>query len=180
MKLPQNTSTISAPATGSTAQSLKVTPSPAKPSPLTDFNTVPVPVPGPIKLGTWGDDTKKALSLIYHQPSYYAIVEIKQRPYHVHLNDVVITMRMNDCKLGDVLQLDRVREIGSMEYILQGNPYLHPDYIDIKAVVIEHPAAKEVVRQHWKKRGHDKIVRNRSHHTALRISEINIKKPPPT
>ncbi|TPX38207.1 hypothetical protein SmJEL517_g00367 [Synchytrium microbalum] len=129
----------------------------------------------PMKLGPRSSTTEEALSLISSQPSHYAILEIKGRPYHVHVDDVIVTMRMNEVRLGDVLVLDRVREIGSAEYLLRGNPYVHPDYHTVKLVVVEHPVGKPIVRKHWKKRGQDKIVVNTTSHTALRVAEISIK-----
>ncbi|KAJ3132628.1 hypothetical protein HK100_005182 [Physocladia obscura] len=95
--------------------------------------------------------TKTQLALLRGQNYLRAIVELKQRPYFVALNDVIITMRMNDLELGDVIELDRVREISSEDYILQGNPYVHPSYFKVKAVVIEHPVSAEIVplQDHW-------------------------------
>ncbi|KAI8852527.1 hypothetical protein BC829DRAFT_384605 [Chytridium lagenaria] len=115
---------------------------------------------------TWSADTKESLSLIKNQPNHWAIVEIKQRPYYVALNDVIVTMRMNDVSIGD---------ISSDEYILKGHPYLYPGYFTVKATVVEHPVSAEIVRHHWKKRGHQPVIVNRNHHTALRITEISIK-----
>jgi ribosomal protein L21 len=83
---------------------------------------------------------------------------------------------MNDLNLGDVITLDRVREIGSEDYIIQGNPYVYPDFFTIKATVIEHPVGREIVRHHWKKRGYVTKHVNRNHHTALRITDISINK----
>ncbi|KAJ3098622.1 hypothetical protein HDU97_003887 [Phlyctochytrium planicorne] len=83
-------------------------------------------------------------------------------------------MRMNDLNIGDIISLDRVREISTEDYILQGHPYVYPGYFNIKATVIEHPVSGEIVRHHWKKRGHQPIRVNRNHHTALRITEISI------
>ncbi|KAJ3019066.1 UNVERIFIED_CONTAM: Adaptor for signal transduction [Siphonaria sp. JEL0065] len=124
----------------------------------------------------WSTTTKDQLNTLRSQKSFSAIVEVKQRPYFVALNDVIVTMRMNDLKLGDVISLDRVREIGTEEFILQGNPYVHPNYFSVKAVVIEHPVSQEIVRHHWKKRGHQPVHVNRNHHTALRVCEISINK----
>ncbi|KAJ3393893.1 hypothetical protein HDU84_000856 [Entophlyctis sp. JEL0112] len=124
----------------------------------------------------WSAATKDRLAMLRAQRDLRAIVEIKQRPYFVAVNDVIITMRMNDLSLGDVIVLDRVREISSEDYILQGHPYVFPSFFTIKAVVVEHPVSAEIVRHHWKKRGHQPVHVNRNHHTALRISEISISK----
>ncbi|KAH6585394.1 hypothetical protein BASA50_004922 [Batrachochytrium salamandrivorans] len=122
-------------------------------------------------------DTNKALSLMFNQSKYYAVVEIKNRPYHVAKNDVVVVPRMNDLKIGDVISLDRVREIGSPDYVLQGNPYLHPSYYTIQASAIEHTIGKVVHRKHTKRSGVSKTVHMTSSYTILRICEIDITNP---
>ncbi|KAJ3091651.1 hypothetical protein HK102_013905 [Quaeritorhiza haematococci] len=129
-----------------------------------------------IQPSTWTKETRDALNLLRQQQQYYAILEIKGRPYYVTPNDVVITMRMKDLALGDVLVLDRIREIGSADYILKGNPYVHPSFFTLKAVVIEHPVSAEIVVEKKKRRGSNKVVTNQNHHTALRIVSIEINK----
>ncbi|KAJ3192733.1 hypothetical protein HK101_006027 [Irineochytrium annulatum] len=124
----------------------------------------------------WSQSTLDALAKLREQRNHHAIVEIKSRPYHVRARDIIVTMRMNELQLGDEIELDRVRELGGEDYILQGNPYVRPDFFTVKAVVIEHTVGGEVVRRHWKRHGHIKVVRNRPHHTCLRITEISIKK----
>ncbi|KAJ1560810.1 hypothetical protein HK405_005878 [Cladochytrium tenue] len=122
----------------------------------------------------WSDETIAALRRMRAQAKSSAIVEIKARPYEVTVNDVVVTMRMNDLNLGDVVLLDRVREISTEDFVLKGHPYIYPAFYTIKAVVIEHPVSGEIVRHHWKRKGHQPVHRNRTHHTALRIAEITI------
>lgn len=120
-------------------------------------------------------ETSAALELLQNAKYHYAIVEIKNRPFHVAKNDVIVTNRMNDLKLGDVIELDRVREIGSESHVLKGNPFILPDYFSIKAVCIEHQVGKDITRRHRKTSGDDKYVTNQTHHTLLRISEMSIK-----
>ncbi|KAK5672754.1 hypothetical protein QVD99_000254 [Batrachochytrium dendrobatidis] len=98
-------------------------------------------------------NTKEALTLMHNQTKFYAIVEIKNRPYHVAKNDVIIVPRMNDLQIGDVITLDRVREMGSPDYIMQGNPYLDPRYYTIQATAIEHTVGKAIERKHRKRSG---------------------------
>ncbi|KAJ3316006.1 hypothetical protein HDV04_000214 [Boothiomyces sp. JEL0838] len=132
--------------------------------------------PRPAIPKTKSPETKKALELLDSGKNFYATFELKQRPYHAALNDIIITMRMNDLKIGDVIELDRIREIGNESFVLKGNPYILPDYCTLKAVVVEHASAKEIERKHWKKSGLTKYVRNQTHHTILRLSEIKINK----
>ncbi|KAJ3189282.1 hypothetical protein HDU85_002910 [Gaertneriomyces sp. JEL0708] len=119
-------------------------------------------------------ETKHALNLLRNQNRYYAIVEVKNRPYHVNQHDIIIAPKIKDLSLGDVIILDRVREIGSTDYMLQGNPYVDPSYFTIKATVIEHPVSREVVRVKTNRRAPNKTVVNHTHHTALRVSSIEI------
>ena len=105
----------------------------------------------------------------------YATVELKNRPHQVAKNDIIITQRMNDLKLGDVVSFDRVREIGGKNWVLRGNPFILPEYFSIKGVCIEHNRAAPITRRHWKKSGDTKYVTNQSSHTMLRISEVKIK-----
>ncbi|KAJ2999291.1 hypothetical protein HDV02_003224 [Globomyces sp. JEL0801] len=123
---------------------------------------------------THSKTTIDALQSLANSKSFYAIAEIKSKPFHVAVSDIIITMRMNDLAIGDVIQLDRVREIGSEKGSLVGNPYILPAYFNMKAVVLEHTQAKPITRRHWKVSGDDKYVTNQSHHTVLRIVDISI------
>ncbi|KAJ3299478.1 hypothetical protein HK104_008748 [Borealophlyctis nickersoniae] len=128
-------------------------------------------------LEKWSDNTKEALDLLRNQSKYYAIVEVKGQPYHVHLHDIIIAQRINELQLGDVIELDRVWEIGSDDFMLQGNPFILPSYYTIKCVVTEHPYSKEIVRVHKKRRAKNTVLRNFDGYTALRVTEIKINKP---
>ena len=121
------------------------------------------------------NETQKTLAELQKTKELFATVEIKSKPFQVSKNDIIVTQRMGDLAIGDIIQLERVREIGSSAWILKGNPYVLPDYFDIKAVCIEHTEATPVTRKHWKKSGDTKFVTNQSHHTLLRISELRLK-----
>jgi len=91
------------------------------------------------------------------------------------VNDVIVTMKMKDLDLGDIIEVNQIREIGSKDYILQGNPFVHPNYISIKCVVIEHPVGPLTTHTWHRRRGHSKTRKHQNHYTALRVSEISIK-----
>lgn len=61
----------------------------------------------------------KMQSLEYTSPvnnlanGLYAIAEVNTKPYSVLLNDIIITKRLPGTRVGDILQLTRVRELGS-------------------------------------------------------------------
>ncbi|KAG1051209.1 hypothetical protein G6F43_006565 [Rhizopus delemar] len=72
------------------------------------------------------------------QLRYYAVADIAGRPFLITKNDKVIVNRLKDVKVGDVLKLDKVRELGSKDYTLKGTPYVPEHIFDINATVIEH------------------------------------------
>ncbi|KAI8072193.1 uncharacterized protein B0P05DRAFT_588875 [Gilbertella persicaria] len=63
------------------------------------------------------------------QLRYYAVAEIAGRPFLITKNDKVIVNRLKDVKVGDVLKLDKVRELGSKDYTLKGSPYIPRTYL---------------------------------------------------
>ncbi|KAJ3150117.1 hypothetical protein HDU86_006741 [Geranomyces michiganensis] len=164
----QTTFTASTPSSASSSSS---------PSSLASSGSSPVP-PSATTTTTSGAapsaTTLAALSLLRAQPSFYAIIELKARPFHIQTNDIIIAPRINDLALGDVIALDRVREIGSKDFILKGNPYVDPRYFNIKATVVEHVVSKENETLFKKRSGRNRIITNRTHHTALRVGDIEI------
>ena len=88
---------------------------------------------------------------------------------------MIVAQKIKDVKIGDVIALDRVREIGTPSFILQGNPFIDPQYFDIRATVVEHQIT-EFSNKHQQRSGHSKTKRGASHYTLLRISEMKIKK----
>ncbi|KAJ3055566.1 aconitate hydratase [Rhizophlyctis rosea] len=125
----------------------------------------------------WSLQTTEALTHLRNSKSHWAIVELHSQPYYVHLHDTIVFHRMKQFQLGDIISLDRVREIGSEDYILQGRPYVDPSYFTIKCVVVEHAVAEETTNIFRKRNAKDKITRNHNHHTLLRVIEIGINKP---
>jgi hypothetical protein len=57
--------------------------------PINTSNTTPL-----------SNTTIQSLQTLSHQPNHYAILEIKNRPYHVQVNDLVFTMHLKNLKLG--------------------------------------------------------------------------------
>ncbi|KAG0290097.1 hypothetical protein BGZ96_006452 [Linnemannia gamsii] len=116
------------------------------------------------------------LSLLRNQLRYYAVAEIKNRPYLITKNDIIVLDRLKDVKLGDVIELNQIKELGSKDYAIQGAPYVSSEYYSIKATVIEQPKGKIVEtfkkkrRKHFQRRYHIKPL-----HTLLRVSELEVK-----
>ncbi|CAO3600665.1 unnamed protein product [Absidia cylindrospora] len=89
----------------------------------------------------------------------------------------VIVNRLNDVKVGDVLQLDRVRELGSKDYSLMGQPYVQDSIYDIQATVIEHTKSKliQIVKKKRRK-NYKRTIEHKQTHTVLRISKVDVVK----
>ncbi|KAG0005233.1 hypothetical protein BGZ80_004749 [Entomortierella chlamydospora] len=116
------------------------------------------------------------VNLLRDQLRYYAVAEIKNRPYLITKNDIIVLDRLKDVQLGDVIELNQIKELGSKDYAIQGKPYVSPEYYSIKATVIEQPKGKIVEtfkkkrRKHFQRRYHMKPL-----HTLLRVSELEVK-----
>ncbi|KAF9119436.1 hypothetical protein BGX30_003847 [Mortierella sp. GBA39] len=116
------------------------------------------------------------ISLLRNQLKYYAVAEIKNRPYLITKNDIIVLDRLKDVQLGDVIELNQIKELGSKDYAIQGAPYVSSEYYSIKATVIEQPKGKIVEtfkkkrRKHFQRRYHIKPL-----HTLLRVSELEVK-----
>jgi len=115
------------------------------------------------------------VSSIRSQLRYYAVAEIVGRPYLITKNDLVIVNRLNDVELGDILSLDKVRELGSKDYTLKGSPYLNEAFYTIHATVIEHPKSKmiEIIKKKRRK-NYQRRLTHKQTHTVLRISELDV------
>lgn len=115
----------------------------------------------------------------------YAILEINTHPYNVTVGDVVISKRLPDTEIGDVLTLTNAREIGSRDYFIRGKPLVDPRYFSVNAMVLEHGwSAKYTKLLRRKGRGPgDRKFRKRSYRdnlTTLRITDIHIQDAAPS
>ncbi|KAI8140891.1 ribosomal protein L21-like protein [Fennellomyces sp. T-0311] len=119
--------------------------------------------------------TKDLLTKLRDQLRYYAVAEIAGRPFLITKNDKVIVNRLKDVQVGDVLKLDRVRELGSKDYTVKGSPYVSDKYYDITATVIEHPKSKliQIVKKKRRK-NYKRTIEHKQTHTVLRISKVDV------
>ncbi|KAF9914383.1 hypothetical protein BX616_008418 [Lobosporangium transversale] len=123
-----------------------------------------------------GPGPEPSINLLRNQLRYYAVAEIKNRPYLITKNDIIVLDRLKDVSLGDVIELNQIKELGSKDYAIKGQPYVSPEYYSIKATVIEQPKGKMVEtfkkkrRKHFQRRYHIKPL-----HTLLRVSELEVK-----
>lgn len=65
------------------------------------------------------ESTSSALDLLRSQPNHYIVASIAGRTLLMHPNDLVTLPRLNDVQVGDVLELDRIHEVGSRDYTLR-------------------------------------------------------------
>ncbi|KAK7679429.1 hypothetical protein QCA50_017483 [Cerrena zonata] len=68
--------------------------------------------------------TPTALALIRSQPSHYVVASLAGRKYTLAPRDLLTVPRLKDVKVGDVLNLSEIHEVGSREYTLRGNPVI--------------------------------------------------------
>ncbi|KAI9275310.1 ribosomal protein L21-like protein [Sporodiniella umbellata] len=109
------------------------------------------------------------------QLRYYAVVDITGRPFLVTKNDKLIVNRLKDVKVGDVLKLDKVRELGSKDYTLKGSPYVSDSLFDIQATVIEHTKSKLIkIVKKKRRKNYKRTIEHKQTHTVLRISNVDV------
>ncbi|KAI9249937.1 ribosomal protein L21-like protein [Helicostylum pulchrum] len=120
-------------------------------------------------------DTVTSVQKLREQLRYYAVAEIAGRPFLITKNDKVIVNRLNDVKIGDVIKLDKVRELGSKDYTLKGSPYVPENVFDINATVIEHTKSKliQIVKKKRRK-NYKRTIEHKQTHTVLRISNVDV------
>lgn len=131
-------------------------------------------------LHTLPSTTSSALNHIRSQPSQYVVATLAGRKYLLTPRDILTVPRLNDVRVGDVLALSEIHELGSREYTLRGNPVIPPSKVKIEATVIEHTKGKqEVVVKRKRRKGYYKTIRRKHPYTRLRIGPIDISVPTP-
>lgn len=65
------------------------------------------------------ENVGSALSLLRTQPNHYVVASIVGRTFILNISDVVTVPRMRDVKAGDVIELNRIHEVGSRDYTLR-------------------------------------------------------------
>ncbi|PKI84734.1 hypothetical protein MVES1_000901 [Malassezia vespertilionis] len=64
-------------------------------------------------------DVPKVLELLRSQPDHYVVASITGRTFVLALSDLITLPRLRGVEVGDVLELDRVHEVGSRNYTLR-------------------------------------------------------------
>ncbi|KAF5377811.1 hypothetical protein D9757_008105 [Collybiopsis confluens] len=121
------------------------------------------------------NSTSSALDLIRSQPSQYVVASVVGRKYLLAPRDVLTIPRLRDVKVGDVLTLDEIHELGSREYTLRGNPTISPSAVRVEATVLEHTkGAMEFIYKKKRRKGYQKTKKHKQTYTRLRIGDIDI------
>lgn len=108
-------------------------------------------------------------------PRLYAKVNIFNFPFTVSRQDRIVLNRLKDVKIGDILKLDRIREIGSPNFTIKGHPWINPKFFNIEACVIENGrGAKVKAKEPKKRKGHQKNSTIKPLTTTLLIRDIKI------
>lgn len=82
-------------------------------NPNSDLSSAAATLPSTI------ESTQSALSLLRSQATHYVVASIAGRTLVLHARDVVTLPRLNDVEIGDVIELDRIHEVGSRDYTLR-------------------------------------------------------------
>lgn len=116
-----------------------------------------------------------AFDFIRSQPSHYVVATVAGRKYLLAPRDLLTVPRLRDVRVGDVLTLDEIHELGSREYTLRGNPTISPDRVKVQATVLEHTKGKmEFIFKKKRRKGYQKTKKHKQTYTRLRIGSIEI------
>jgi large subunit ribosomal protein L21 len=120
--------------------------------------------------------TSHALSLIRSQPNQYVIACIAGHKYLLASKDLLTVPRLNDVRVGDVLSLSQIHEVGSREYILRGRPVIPTNQVSVEATVVEHTKGKmEHIFKKKRRKGYERTIPHKQTYTRLRIGPIHIR-----
>jgi len=119
--------------------------------------------------------TSHALDLIRSQPNQYAIASIAGKKYLLAPKDLLTVPRLNDVRVGDVLSLSEIHEVGSREYTLRGSPVIPTSHISVEATVVEHTKGKmEHIFKKKRRKGYERTIPHKQTYTRLRIGPIHV------
>ena len=116
-----------------------------------------------------------ALSAIRSQPSRYVVASVAGRKYLLAPRDLLTVPRLKDVRVGDVLTLSEIHEVGSREFTLRGNPTIPPEKVKVEATVVEHTKGKmEVIFKKKRRKGYQKTIKHKQTYTRIRIGPIDV------
>ena len=119
--------------------------------------------------------TPDALSLIRSQPQRYVVATLAGRKYTLAPRDLLTVPRLKDVKVGDMLALTEIHEVGSREYTLRGSPTVPSSQVKVNATVVEHTKGKmEVIFKKKRRKGYQKTITHKQTYTRIRIGSIDV------
>lgn len=96
--------------------------------------------------------TRGCLRLIQSQPKKYAKMMIHSFNFTVTERDRIITHRIRGVKPGEILEFDKIREVGSADYTITGQPFVDPRFVTLRACVLENGRGKRMPMEKKRKR----------------------------
>jgi large subunit ribosomal protein L21 len=85
---------------------------------------------------------------------------------------VLTVPRLRDVKVGDVLALNDIHEIGSREYTLRGGP-IPTGLVSVSATILEHTkGSMEFMFKKKRRKGYQKTIQHKQTYTRIRIGPI--------
>ncbi|KAG5462068.1 MAG: hypothetical protein BJ554DRAFT_5641 [Olpidium bornovanus] len=124
----------------------------------------------------FSEQTKQAVAAVRNQNRYYAIIQIKGKSFLVTEGDTVTVPGLYEVAVGEVIDINRVREIGSRDFTIFGRDHVSPDYFDIKGTVIEKPRGKDVIVYRYLKGSFRKVKAQHHNFTTFRITKLDVNK----
>ena len=119
-----------------------------------------------------------SLGPLLNQPSKYVVASVAGRKYLLAPRDLLTVPRLKDVRVGDVLALSEINEVGSRDYTLRGNPTIPPEQVKVSATVVEHTKGQmEVIFKKKRRKGYQKTITHKQTYTRLRIGPIEIVEP---
>jgi large subunit ribosomal protein L21 len=119
--------------------------------------------------------TADALAAIRSQPQHYVVASVAGKKYLLAPKDLLTVPRLKDVKVGDVLDLSDVHEVGSREFTLRGEPTFPAGTVSVTATVVEHTkGALERITKFKRRKGYKKVVLHKQPYTRLRIGPIHL------
>ncbi|KAF8260684.1 ribosomal protein L21-like protein [Lactarius quietus] len=120
--------------------------------------------------------TTRALNLIRSQPNQYVIASIAGKKHLLAPKDLLTVPRLNDVRVGDILSLSEIHEVGSREYTLRGSPVIPTSHISVEATVVEHTKGKmEHIFKKKRRKGYERTIPHKQTYTRLRIGPIHVR-----
>lgn len=108
-------------------------------------------------------------------PNLYAKLLVHNFPFTVVQTDLLVTHRMKDVQVGDIITLDNVREVGSTDYKLCGRPVLPKGSVSVTATIMEHThGAKVRARMRKQRKGRRPLKTIKPPVTILRVQKIHV------